>query len=303
MADLHLNLGKELPKSDMAVGIRRNLFWQLLKKTGSRWYKANAPRLGAALSYYTVFSLAPLLIVAVSIAGLVFGKEAVHGELSLQMTGLIGKQGAQAVESLIASASRPFSGVLATIIGVITLLLGGTAVFSELRAILNEIWSVPPSKVSGFWALIKDKLLSFAMMGSVGFLLLVSLIANTFLAMTTKFFASSLPMPGVLGHFLYSFTSFALISFLFALIFKVLPEKDITWKEVWVGALITSLFFSMGKFLIGLYLGRATVTSSFGASGSLVIIMLWAYYSSLIVIFGAEFTRVYSERHSIVNGA
>ncbi len=269
-------------------------FVQWTKESGVAWNKDNAPRLGAALSFYTVFSLAPLMIIATAIAGLVFGAEAVRGELSTQLQGLIGTDGAKAVEGLIAGAWKPKSNIIATLVGFITLLIGGTAVFSELRSVLNQIWKVPSKKITGIRALFKDKLLSFAMMAAVGFLLLVSLIANTILAAATDFLSGIFPVPGLFGQILYSFTSFLLITGLFASIFKVLPEKSILWKDVWVGSVITSALFSVGKFLMGLYLGRAVTVSAYGASASFVVIMLWAYYSSLIVIFGAEFTHVYS---------
>lgn len=268
--------------------------WELLRETAIEWDKDNATRLGAALSYYTVFSLAPLLMLAVSVAGFFFGREAIQGELSSQLQGLIGKQGAEAVEGLIAGAWKPSSNVLATIAGVIALLIGATAVFTELRAVLNLVWDVAPQKINGAWALIKSRLLSFAMIGAIGFLLLVSLILNTALAMVSKYFSGIFPIPGFFAQLLYSGASFTLISLLFAAIFKVLPDKKVRWGDVWIGAVMTAALFTVGKFLIGLYLGRTSVASSYGASASLVLIMLWAYYSSLIFIFGAEFTQVYS---------
>lgn len=272
-------------------------FWSLLCDTASAWNKDKAPRLGAALSYYTVFSLAPLLVVATAVAGFLFGKEAVSGELSIQLRGLIGQDGAKAVEALIANAWQPTTGIIATVLGVATLLIGGTAVFIELRSVLNQIWECSPPKTNGVWELIKDRLLSFAMIGAIGFLLLVSLILNTFLAAASKYFTGILPLSGAFFTVLYSLVSFASITLLFASLFKVLPDAKIRWMDVWLGAAITSLFFTLGKFLIGFYLGRTSVASSYGASGSIVVIMLWAYYSSLIMIFGAEFTHLFSKKH------
>lgn len=269
--------------------------WKLLKETAIEWDKDNAPRLGAALSYYTVFSLAPLLVVALAIAGLVFGKEAVQGELFLQLKGLLGEQSAKTIETLIANAWKPESNVFAAAVGILTLIIGGTAVFTELRAVLNQVWDVVPQKLSGVLAYLKNRLLSFAMIAAIGFLLLISLLVNTALAAISAYFSDRIPLPGFAWQFMYALASYLMIALLFAAIFKVLPDEKIAWRDVWVGACITSFLFAIGKFLIGLYLGKTSFGSAYGASGSLVIIMLWAYYSSLIVIFGAEFTQVFSK--------
>jgi len=269
-------------------------FWSLIKQTAVEWYNDNAPRLAAAIAYYTVFSLAPLLVVAIAIAGLAFGREAVQGELSHQLQGLIGRDGAKAVEGLVASAWKPSSGIWATVVGGITLILGGTAVLSELRSVLNQIWEVPPKKLNGVWALVRDRLLSLAMIGAIGFLLLVSLVMSAVLAAVSKYFSGYLPFSETLTQLLYFGVSLVLITLLFAAIFKVLPDIRVDWREVWVGALITSFLFNVGKFLIGLYLGQTSFAGAYGASGSFAIILIWAYYSSLIFIFGAEFTQVYA---------
>ncbi len=243
--------------------------WILLTEAAGKWNLHNAPRLGAALSYYTVFSLAPLLVLAVGIAGLVFGKEAVTGELSVQLQSLIGADGAKAIQGLVASAAwKPTSNVIATVIGALTLILGGTAVFTELRAVLNLIWNVPPKTNTGIAAMLKGQLLSFAMIGGIGFLLLVSLIISTVLAAANKYFSGIFPMPGFLAGIFYSIFSFGLISVLFAAIFKVLPDEKILWRDVGLGALMTALLFTVGKLLIGLYLGRTSIACKISTDGS-----------------------------------
>jgi membrane protein len=271
--------------------------WLLLKETAREWNKDNALRLAAALSYYTIFSLAPLLILATAIAGFFLGDEAIKGELSGQLRGLIGDDGAEAVEGLVAGARKPTTGTIATVTSLLAILFGATGVFTELKAALNQIWNAEPKKSSGIWGFLKDRLLSFGMVASIGFLLLVSLLINAALAGVTKYFSGFIPIPPTVIHTLYSVISLGLVTVLFALLFKVLPEVKVQWRDVWVGATLTAVLFTVGKFLIGLYLGKSSIASSFGASASLALILVWTYYSSLILFFGAEFTQVYSEHH------
>ncbi len=271
--------------------------WSITKETANQWIDDDCMRLSAALSYYTIFSLGPLLILAISVAGFFLGAEAARGELSYQLTGLLGEEGAKAVEGIVAGAREEKSGVIATIVGFVILIIGATGVFAELKSALNFIWHAAPPKSSGVVAFLRARLLSFAMVLAIGFLLLVSLLLNAAVAITGKFMNGFLPLPEVALQGLTTLASFLVITILFALIFKVLPDKDVKWRDVWIGAAITSVLFSIGKLLIGLYLGKSSVASTFGASGSVVIILVWSYYSSLILFIGAEFTEVYSRRH------
>ncbi len=271
--------------------------WALIRETFQEWNNDNAFRLSAALSYYTVFSLAPLIILATAIAGFVFGDEAIRGELSSQLRGLLGREGAEAIEGIVVSARKPTTGIIATITGILVLIIGSTGVFTELKSALNQIWNIPPSKTfSGVKGLVLERLLSFAMVASVGFLLLVSLVANTVLAAATKYLSDILPIPGIAVQLAYNLVSVLIVTLLFAMLYRVLPDKPIAWRDTWIGAFITAVLFSLGKFLIGLYLGQSSITSAFGASASLALILAWAYYSSLIFFLGAEFTEVYSRR-------
>ncbi len=272
--------------------------WSLAKETCEKWQKDNAWRLSAALSYYTVFSLAPLLILATAIAGFVFGDEAIRGELSHQLRGLLGREGAEAIEGIVVSARRPAAGVVATVTSIFVLILGATGVFVELKAALNQIWNIPlkPIKGLGIRELIVERLLSFAMVASIGFLLLVSLAVNALLAGATKYLSGRFPIPGFATQLAYNLVSVGLIAVLFALLYRVLPDKPIEWRDTWIGALLTAVLFALGKFVIGLYLGQTSIASAFGASASLALILAWTYYSALIFFLGAEFTAVYSSR-------
>ncbi|MBY0371358.1 YihY/virulence factor BrkB family protein [bacterium] len=269
----------------------------VVKETALQWNADQCLRLSAALAYYTVFSLAPLLLIATAIAGFVLGEEAVKGELSKQLSVLLGKQGADAINTLVANANKPVRGIVATVTGIAALLLGATGVFAELKSSLNLIWEARPKLSSGIRAFIRDRLLSFAMVASISFLLLVSLLVNTAISIASTFFGGQFEIPPLVLQTLYTLLSFVLTAFLFALIFKFLPEVDIEWRDVWVGALITALLFTIGRVLIGVYLGSSSLLSAFGASASIVLIMVWAYYSAAIVFFGAEFTEVYSRTH------
>jgi membrane protein len=253
--------------------------------------------MAGAVAYYTIFSLTPLLIVAIGVAGLVFGEKAAQGAIVGEIQGLVGKDSAKAIQIMIQAAHKPTTGAVASVIAIIVLLVGASGVFAELQDALNTIWEVKPNPKSGVWEFIKGRLLSFGMVLGVGFLLLVSLLLSAALTGVTKFLGGLLPLPAVLLHSLDFVISFAVITALFAMMFKVLPDVSIAWSDVLVGAAMTSLLFTIGKFLIGLYVGKSLSASAYGAAGSLVIVVAWFYYSALILYFGAEFTRVCANRY------
>jgi membrane protein len=265
--------------------------WVTLKQTFRAWSDHEAPRLGAALSFYTMLSLAPLVILVIAIASLVFGHSAAQNDIIREVQGIMGTEGAKAVETVIEHGQKPTS-VLASVIGVIILLVGASGAFSELQSALNKIWDVQPNNGSAVASLIKARLFSFGMVLAVSFLLLVSLVVTAGLAVVGKFFGEILPMPELLMHAINFLISFVGISALFALIFKYVPEAKIEWKDVWEGAIATALLFTIGKSLIGLYLGKAAVGSAYGAAGSLIVVIVWVYYSAMIFFFGAEFAHV-----------
>ncbi len=269
----------------------------IVKETFNQWWTDNVPRLSAALAYYTVFSMAPLLVITIAVAGLVFGREAASGELFNQIGALMGQEGAKAIQSILQSANKPATGTLALIAGVATLVFGASGAFVALQDSLNTIWGVKPgSEQSGIFALLKSRLLSFAMVLGIGFLLLVSLVISAALAAAGKYMGGVLPIPAFVFEALNFVVSLGIVTFLFALIYKVLPDADYPWRYVWLGAAMSAALFTLGKFLIGLYLGKSSVASAFGAAGSLIIVLVWVYYSSQLVLFGAEFTQVYVNR-------
>jgi membrane protein len=273
----------------------------LLKDTFNKWTAHKAPRLGASVAFYTLLSFAPLLILIAAVIALVFTKEAAHKDLVDQARQMIGSRGADTVNSLLANAQKPSSGILASIIAFITLLFGASSVFIELRDALNTIWDVTPQSSSGWKGMLKDRLFSFGMVLSVGFLLLVSLILSAALAFLGKFFGEAVPIPPAILETVNFVVSFAVITILFALMFKFVPAVHISWRDVLIGAIGTALLFTIGKFLLGVYLGKASVGSAYGAAGSLVAVIVWVYYSAQIFFFGAEFTRVYSDAHAHPN--
>ena len=268
---------------------------QLLRQAFRDWMNDNAGRLGAALSYYTLFSLAPLLIVAIAVAGLVFGREAAQGQIVAQLQGLVGDAGARAVQEMIENSRQPSSGILATVIGVVTLLLGATGAFAELKSALNVVWDVK-DEGGGFSALLRGRLWAFAMVLAVGFLLIVSLLISAAVAAADGFF-QWIGVPSALVQLTNAVASFLVITVLFALLFKFLPDTHVAWRDVWVGAVITSGLFTLGKTLIGLYLGRSSLASVYGAAGSVVVLIVWVYYAAQIFFFGAEVTQAYAHRH------
>ena len=270
--------------------------WPLLKEAAADWSHDKAPRLGAALAYYTVFSIVPLLVLFIAIIGLVFGQEAAQTTIIDQISTLVGERGAATIKEMIQKADEPATGIVSSSIAVITLLLGAAGFFGQLKDALDTVWGIEPKEGRGIWGYIKDNLLSVVTVFGTGFLLLVSLIISAALAVVGKWFDNLLPLPEVALQGLNVLLSFLIITGLFALIFKVLPDAHIAWPDVWMGAAITSALFTVGKFAIGLYLGKSNVGTGFGAAGSLVIVLVWVYYSAQILLYGAEFTQVYANR-------
>lgn len=272
-------------------------FWHLLRDTFRLWDKSNAPRLGAALSYYTTFSIAPVLVIATAIASLVFGREATEQRVSTELQGLMGATGAEAVQSALANAYLHGGGAIATIVGAVTLLIGATSVFHELQSALNTLWDAPPPTATGVVAIVRTRLLSFAMVVVVGFILLVSLAFNALLAGLGSRLGDVLPMSATTLSVLNVVVSFVGSSAMFGLLYKVLPDVHIPWSDVAVGAVFTGTFFLIGKQVIGLVIGHSATASAYGAAGSLAVFLVWVYYSAQIVLFGAQFTWVYANRH------
>ena len=270
----------------------------LFKQTITEFVEDKVPRLGAALAYYTIFSLAPLLLIVIAIAGLAFGHDAAQSRIFAQMKGALGPATADGIQQMVSNAGKSKSGgTIATIIGVITLILGASGVFGQLKDALNTIWDVEPKKGGGIMALIKGRFLSFAMVFGIGFLLLVSLVIDTAIAAVGVYAKHNLPGGEALWHIAELGLSFCIVTVLMATIFRLLPDLKIEWRDVWLGAALTSLLFVLGKFALGIYFARSAVGSSFGAAGSLVIVLLWVYYSAQILLFGAEFTQVYARSH------
>lgn len=270
--------------------------WQLFKDTFTAWNNDKVPRHGAALAYYTVLSLVPLLVVIITIIGFIFGREVGQGYILGQIGSLVGPQSAEAIKEMIQRASEPSTGIVATVLATGTLLLGASGVFAQLQDSLNSIWGVKPKEGRGLWGLIRDRFLSVAALLGTGFLLLVSLALSAALSAFGKWFGGWLPAPEFVLQVSELLISLAVITGLFALMFKVLPDAQVAWRDVWVGAALTALLFTIGKFAIGLYLGKSDVGSAYGAAGSLVIVLVWVYYSAQILLFGAEFTQVYANR-------
>jgi len=266
----------------------------LVKQAASEWIDQGISRLGAALAFYTFFAIAPLFVIVLAIASLWFGEEAARRELFSQVSSLVGSDGGEAIQALVSAAHKPKAGNWATVIAVVTLFVGATGVFVQLQDALNAIWGVRRKPGRGLRDFIKDRLLSFALILGVGFLLLVSLVLSAGLSALDKFMVGLLPAQETVWQGINFVISFGVITMLFAMIFKILPDVKIAWRNVWTGAIITALLFNLGKFLLGLYLGRSSVTSAYGAAGSLVIVLLWVYYSAQILFFGAKFTQIYS---------
>lgn len=263
----------------------------LFKQTGKRFFAKDTFEMGAALAYYTVFSIAPLVLIAISVAGMVFGEQAAQGRITEEIRGAAGDTIAQAIEKTLQSTRDAGGSTAASIIGIAILLFGASGVFVQLQNSLNTIWEVPAKETGGVWGFIRTRLLSFAMVLGIGFLMLVSLVISTALTAMSNYLA-----PGQTAVFqvINQLISFVVITALLAAIFKFLPDTRVSWRDVWIGAAVTAILFIVGKYLLGLYLAKGSVASAYGAAGSLVIILVWVYYASQILLFGAQFTQVYA---------
>jgi membrane protein len=273
----------------------------ILKLTYEDWKEDNASRLAAALAYYTIFSLAPLLAIVIAVTGLIWEADVARTQILSQVRDLLGPEGADFVANLISSKGSPAEGIVALIIGIITLLFGALGVFNELHNSLNIIWNIKVEKSEGFLRSVKkllmDRFLSFAMILVIGFLLLVSLVVTAGLSAAQETIGDAFPLSELLWQIVNLAISIGVITILFALMFKFLPDAEIAWQDAWIGAFVTSLLFSLGKAAIGIYLGNSAVASAFGAAGSLVLLLLWIFYSAQILFFGAEFTQVYANQY------
>ena len=282
--------------------MRRTGIWSLIKMSVVSWRKDYAASMGGALAYYTLFSIAPLLLIVIAIAGFFLGPEAARGELFVQLQGLLGDDGAAAVQGLLESASQPEEGLFATISGVLLLLVGATTVFAELQSDLDRIWRVEAKPTSGLWALLRARLLSFGMILVLAFLLLVSLVLSAALSAVGKLWGGWFEGLAVLLEVVNFVFALTITTGLFAMIYKFLPRAEIAWHDVWVGAAVTAILFAVGKFLIGLYIGRSGIASGFGAAGSFVVLLVWVYYSTQTFLLGAEFTWVYAHERGSRRG-
>ncbi|MFN8498323.1 MAG: YihY/virulence factor BrkB family protein [Anaerolineae bacterium] len=270
----------------------------LIKETVDRFNEDKGARLGASLAYYTIFSIAPLLVIAVAIAGAVFGRSTAQGQVIGTIQSVVGQQGGQAIGAMVESASQPRAGgILLTLLGIVTLLLGASGVFGALQDSLNTIWGVQPRPGGGLKGMVKERFFSFTLVVGTGFLLLVSLVVTAGLAAAGKWFSDAMPGGAGVWEGVNFVFSLLVVTVLFALIFKVVPDAAIAWRDIAIGAFVTALLFTIGKFAIGLYLGRSSVTSAYGAAGSLVLVLLWIYYSAQILFLGAELTQVVANRY------
>ncbi|MEO8079449.1 MAG: YihY/virulence factor BrkB family protein [Caldimonas sp.] len=269
----------------------------MARQAASAWVDDYAPSMGAALAYYTLFSIAPLILIVISIAGLAFGDEAARGQVFVELRGFMGEEGASAVQALLKSVNEPKAGIIAVTVGVGVLLVGATTVFGELQSALDRIWRAPQRGGSGVWALVRSRLLSLGMVLGIGFLLIVSLLASTAVSALGKWWAPVFGGWEVLAQGVDFVLGFVLVTLVFAMIYKLMPRVRIRWHDVWIGAAVTSLLFAIGKFLIGLYIGKSSFASGFGAAGSLVVMLVWMYYSAQIFLFGAEFTWIYAHTY------
>jgi membrane protein len=269
--------------------------YSIIKGTASEFGEDNVLRLSAALAYYAIFSIGPLLAIVVGVAGLAFGNESVHQQIHHSLQGMVGDNSAKTIDSMMSARSQSTS-LITTIVGIIALLFGAAGVFGQLQDALNTIWEVKAKPGGGIGQLLRQRFLSFSMVLGIGFLLLVSLALSTALAAFTGMLNQKIPMGAFLGHAMDFTVSFAVVTALFAMIFKYLPDVKIPWSKVWIGAIATALLFTLGKFLLGLYLGRQSTSSAYGAAGSVIVILMWVYYASVILFAGAEFTQVYARQ-------
>lgn len=268
--------------------------WAILKGTFTEFGEDNVLRLSAALAYYAIFSIGPLLVIAVGLAGLAFGHDTVRHQIQGELHSMLGEKPAQTIETMM-SGQKHSGSLITTIVGIVVLLVGAGGVFGQLKDSLNTIWEVKAKPGAGIWGFIRNRFLSFTMVLGTGFLLLVSMALTTFLTAISDSIGSRLPLSGALVHGLNFIFSFAIITVLFAMILKYLPDVRVPFRKVWVGAIGTAFLFTVGKYLLALYLGRASTSSSYGAAGSVIIILMWVYYASVILFFGAEFTQVYAK--------
>ncbi len=270
--------------------------FEILKQTVVDWLDDKAPRLGAALAYYAIFSIAPLIVIVIAIAGIWFGKEQAQEQIFNQVSAMVGDEGAQGIGNMLEAANKPREGIIASVLAVVTLIFGATGVFVQLQDALNTIWEVKPKPGRGVWGFIRHRILSLAMVFAIGFLLLISLVLSAGLAAAGKWMSGSMPGGEALWEVVNLGISFVVVAVLFSLMFKYMPDVKISWRDVWIGGALTAVLFVVGKFALGMYLGRSSVGSAYGAAGSLVILLLWVYYSAQIFLFGAEFTQVYANR-------
>jgi membrane protein len=278
--------------------MRPGKHWKLFKAAAKAWSDDYAPSMGAALSYYTLFSLAPALIIVIAVAGMLFGQDAARAEIIAQLQGLVGDTGAEAIEGLLDAADEPGQGLLATLLGIGTLLLGATAVFAELQSALDRVWEVPEKKKpSGIWGFVRTRLLSFGLVLGLGFILIVSLLASAALSALGRWYGGWFEGWDLVLQALNFAVSFGMFTLLFAMIYKLMPSVTIPWRDVWTGAVVTAVLFTVGKSLIGLYLGHSDFASGYGAAGSLLVLLAWVYYSAQIFLLGAEYTWVYAHQH------
>ena len=281
-----------------AKGIGPRDVFQLIKVAALAWNNDGAASMGAGIAYFAIFSIAPVLIIAIAIAGFFFGEEAAQGQIFAEARGLLGEEGALALQALVESASKPAQGFVATVIGLIVMAFGATGVFAELQGAMDRIWQVPAVKSpSGLWYLIRRRLLTFGMVLGVAFLLLVSLIVSAVISALETLWNPYLGGPEILLQLLGFAVSFLIVTGLFALMFKLLPRVAVAWGDVVIGAAATAFLFDIGKFLIGLYIGKSGVVSGYGAAGTLVALLLWVYYSAQVFLFGAEFTWAYAKQY------
>lgn len=278
-------------------GIHMRAWLSLIRETFKEYFADEAPRLGAALAFYTIFSLPALLILVIAVAGLAFGVDAAQGQIVNEVQAFIGEESAKTLQTVIESARRPEAGIVATIVGLVTLLLGATGVFGELEDALNIVWNVPKKEGFSVLALVKSRFLSFTLILGTGFLLLVSLVVSAGIAALGKYSSQLFPDTELLLQIASTLISLAVITVLFAMIYKILPKVKVAWKDVWIGAFLATLLFTLGKSLIALYIGKSGVASTYGAAGSLVVILIWVYFSAQVFLLGAEFTQVYSRHH------
>ena len=271
------------------------MLWDVIKEAAANWSAHKDSRQGAALAYYSVFSIGPLVVIAIAIAGFVFGREAVSGQVALSIRDMLGETGANAVQAMLVDAGRPQAGLLATSLGTATLLFAAIGVVAQLKDALNTVWEVSATPGSGLWYYVRSYVLSFAGVLALGFLLLISLLVTTALAAIGKYTAGYVD-EGVL-HLTNLIVSFAVVTLLFAMMFKWLPDTPIDWYDVWLGAILTTIFFEIGKLAIGFYIGRQGLESTYGAAASIIVVLIWVYYSSQIVLMGAEITHAFARHH------